>query len=228
MVYGHGVNDMPKGWSSKKNTWNYLVYRKWRSMLERCYSEKFQEKHPTYKECHVCERWLLLSNFVEDFKKIDGYNEEKFLNGELQLDKDIKSNGKNKEYSLDNCILISKSENARQANKTRDNTYLHGRHGENHPMYGRCGENHPMYGRCGENHPNSIKIRQEDKEGNLIKIWNGSGEAERETGINHGNIIQCCKWYACGENKEEWFKIYKYYPVKSAGGYIWKYLEKED
>ena len=81
---------------------------------------------------------------------------------------------------------------------------------------------------CGENHPNSIKIKQEDKQGNLIKIWNASCEAERETRISHTTIIACCKWYACGESLEEWHKIRKSYPNKSAGGFIWKYYTEED
>lgn len=131
MIYDVGINDMPRGWT-RECKWNQLVYRKWYSMFVRCYSEKFHEKRPTYKDCYVCERWLLFSNFISDFKLINGYDEEKFLNGELELDKDIKSNGKNKEYSLENCMLVSALENVKQATKTRDYTF-----GENHPLYGK-------------------------------------------------------------------------------------------
>lgn len=101
-----------------------------------------------------------------------------------------------------------------------------------------CGENNPMYGKhhsektkqlmSGKNNPRSIKIKQEDKKGNLIKIWNSSCEAERETGIEHRNIIACCKWYACGESLEEWHKIRKSSPNKSAGGFIWKYYTEDE
>ena len=232
MICGVGINDMPKGWCSKRK-WNNLVYRKWRSMLMRCYSEKYQKTHPTYKCCTVCERWLLLSNFVEDFPKVDGYNEEKFLNGELVLDKDIKSNGKNKEYSLDNCMLVSAIENAKQAIKTTE--YLRGK---DSPRYGKTlsketkqkisnktkGENNPMFGKHhskeskqkmsikkqGKNHPQARKIAQYDKERNFIKIWNCMMDVQIELGIKHSNICECCR----GKRK-------------TAGGYIWKYVEEE-
>ena len=207
MVCGHGINDMERGWRLE-NEWNNRVYEKWQSMIKRCYSEKVHEKRHTYKNCVVCQRWLLLSNFVEDFKLIDGYNDEKFLNGELELDKDIKSNGQNKEYCLENCILISKSENSKQATKTRDNSYL--------------------YSRTGENNPCSIKIAQYDKKTNeLIKIWNSAHEIERKLNINNGSIIKCCKWFECGEDLKEWYKTHKNHPLKTAGGYIWKYYIEE-
>ena len=203
-VYGKGINDMYKGWRLE-NEWNKRVYKKWQSMLERCYSEKYHEKQPTYKKCSVCERWLSLSNFVEDFKLIDGYDETKFLNGKLELDKDIKTNGANKIYSLDNCVFISKTENVKQANKTRDYTQFQG-----------------------EKHPLSIRIAQYDKQGNLIKIWDGgSYEIKRELGIDQSHIITCCKFWGTNCNKEEWYKTHKMHPLKSCGGFVWKYY-KED
>ena len=203
MVCGHGINDMQYGWRIE-NEWNKRVYRTWHNMLKRCYDEKYHEKQPTYKNCSVYNRWLLLSNFVEDFKLIDGYNEEKFLNGELCLDKDIKSNGTNKEYCLEECMLVSKSENSKQSNKTMDYSSIKG-----------------------ENNPRSIKICQCDKKGNFIKIWNSSMDIKRELGINQSDIIACCKWYACGENLEEWYKTHKKYPHKTARGFIFKYAIEE-
>ena len=196
MVYGHGINDMPKNWTVE-NEWNKRVYKTWINMLKRCYSEKLHEIHTTYKECSVCKKWLILSNFVKEFKLIDGYDEKKFLNGQLQLDKDIKSNGANKEYSLNNCLLVSKTENVRQANKTRDYSNI------------------------------SIKIAQYDRDGNLIKIWNSAMDIERELGIKNGNIITCCKFWKMNCNKEEWFKIHKSRPNKTAGGFIFKYAIEE-
>lgn len=90
------------------------------------------------------------------------------------------------------------------------------------------GQNNPMYGKCGADHPNSIKIAQYDKETNeLIKVWNGSYEIQRKLGIANNHIISCCKFWEIDCDKEEWFKTHKRYPIKSAGGYIWKYV-KED
>ena len=183
--------------------------------------EKYHKKYPTYKNCTVCRRWLLLSNFVDDFKLISGYDKEKFMNGELELDKDIKSNGASKEYSLENCTLISKSENIRQATKTRNNDYLQG---ENNHNYGK---NFSKETRRKMSEAKSIKIAQYDKQGNIIKIWCGSREIQRELGINQGDIIACCKWYACGEDLGEWHKIRKGYPNKTAGGFIFKYAIEE-
>ena len=202
MVYGHGINDTSRGWMTA-NDKNQRIYRTWKNMLCRCYSEKYQEKHPTYKGCSVCNNWLMLSNFIRDLKFIDGYDEEKFLNGNLCLDKDIKSNGENKEYSLNNCLWVSSAENIRQAIKTREDNYFKNK-----------------------NNPCSIKIAQYDKNGNIIKIWSSSREIQRELGINQGDIITCCKWYACGEDLEEFHKIRKGYPHKTVKNFIFKYAEE--
>ena len=198
---------MQYGWASE-NELNKRVYKTWLHMLERCYSEKYHKRQPSYVGCLVCDDWLTLSNFVRDFKLIDGYDEEKFLSGELCLDKDIKSNGVNKKYSLENCMLVSKTENVKQAMKTKDNGYLHNR--------------------TGENHHRSIKIVQYDKQNNFIKVWDSSYEIQRETGIKQSSIITCCKWYLCGENLEEWYKVHKRNPLKSAGGFIFKYYEEDN
>ena len=32
---------------------DYKAYKTWCSMIERCYSEKYHEKFPTYKDCYV-------------------------------------------------------------------------------------------------------------------------------------------------------------------------------
>ena len=214
IVYGNGINDMPRGWTSE-NKRNYKIYRTWQSMLARCYSEKYQERHPTYKDCSVCDRWLYLSNFIEDFESIDGYAEEKFLNGELELDKDLKSNGNNHKYSLENCTWISHIENVKQAMKTRNYSNMKG-------------ENNPMYGKHGKDNPLSIKIAQYDKNENLIKIWDSTMDIERELKIANQSIITCCKFWEIGCNKEEWFETHKRAPRKKAGGYIWRYYKKDD
>lgn len=67
-------------------------YLRWHDMINRCYNEKFHEKHPQYKGCTVCEEWLNYSNF-----KI-WYDQNKIVGMKLDLDKDILFKG-NKEYS---------------------------------------------------------------------------------------------------------------------------------
>ena len=91
-------------------------YKCWKDMVRRCYSAKFQEKHPTYKGCSVCDEWLYYPNF----KKWYDENYYKINNKTSQLDKDILIKG-NKVYSPNICVfvpnfinsLFTKSQNSR-------------------------------------------------------------------------------------------------------------------
>lgn len=223
-VQGHGINDMPYGWASE-NEWNERVYRKWTHMLVRCYNENYHKTHPKYKDCTVCERWLTLSNFVEDFEKIDGYDREKFLNGELVLDKDIKSGKrgeKNKQYIMIECLLTTQGENSKEAMRTREYHELSeetkrklseankGKQRSEETKQ-KISENNAktMQGKFGSDNPNSKRVAQYNKQTKkLIKIWDSIMDVERELGINPGNISSCCKG-----------------KLKSAGGFVWKYVE---
>jgi len=49
-----------------------------------------------------------------------------------------------------------------------------------------------MLGKKGKLCPNSKKIKQYDKLGNLIKIWNSTMDIERELNIIHNNVSSCC------------------------------------
>ena len=234
MVQGHGINDMERGWA-KENKWNYKVYRTWSHMLERCYSEKYHKKQPSYIDCLVSNRWLLLSNFVEDFPKIDGYDRENFLDGKLELDKDIKSDGKNKEYSLENCMLVSKIDNIKHSNKymTISNEAKEKiskkakerlKNKENIPMYGK----HHSEESKRKNMENHIcyKVMQFNLDGTSARVepYNSISEASRITGISKANIHRCCEYYLLGE--KEYLKKYKY-ATRKAGGFIWKYYNED-
>ena len=70
-------------------------------MLERCYSQKTQEKHTTYKECSVSEEWYNFQNFAEWMDK--NYNYETMQ--KWHLDKDILFKG-NKIYSPERCAFV--------------------------------------------------------------------------------------------------------------------------
>lgn len=61
----------------------------------------------------------------------------------------------------------------------------------------------------GKEHNKTKRIEQYDLKNNFIKIWYGSYEIERNLGINHSQIINCCK------NRQ-----------KTSGGFIWKYREE--
>lgn len=223
IVCEHGINDMYCGWSTE-NEWNKRVYKKWRDMIQRVYSNNYIDKHPTYIMCTMQLELHWLSYFVEHIEEIEGYDYERFMDGELVLDKDIKSNGENKEYSINNCMFTTDKENVKQAMKTRDNTQFQG---ENNPMWGKghlmTGENNHMYGKHhtdevkrkisdahkGEKHHSAKKVIQYTKDGKFIKIWDYIKQASDELGVNPNNISSCCR----GKRK-------------SAGGFMWRYAEE--
>ena len=74
-------------------------YEKWQGMLQRCYDPKLHAKYPTYKDCYVCDEWLVFSNFK-------AWMEGQVWQG-LELDKDIKFQG-NKLYSPETCKFVPK------------------------------------------------------------------------------------------------------------------------
>lgn len=98
LVYGVGVNDAGYVFDTTINGRRVRcpAYRSWKNMLERCYSEKFHHRNPTYAEVRVCDEWLSFMAFrkwwVENH--VDGW----------QLDKDLLSD--NRIYSPEACIFV--------------------------------------------------------------------------------------------------------------------------
>ena len=119
-VYGIGTLGTFKDGSkpkTKKDGKHTREYKLWQSMLMRCYSKKYHEKQPTYKDCTVCQRWLVFVNFLEDLPLIENYELWRDNpNSRVCLDKDIKVKG-NKVYSLDTCKFVSNSDNAKESIK---------------------------------------------------------------------------------------------------------------
>lgn len=113
-VCGVAYNDMPKGWAATSEE-NTRIYQVWASMIKRCYSDKSLAHSPSYKDCTVCDRWLVFSNFVEDVKQLEGYQEWLNNKGQYSLDKDIKL-GRCKTYSPEHCCFVEKKENTRERN----------------------------------------------------------------------------------------------------------------
>lgn len=101
LVLGVGINDVPT--PTRSGNIRNDAYRIWKSMLERCYSDKYHQKEPAYIGCSVCDDWIRFSNFKRWFDKnyVDGY----------QLDKDILVKG-NKVYSPDTCCFVPREINA--------------------------------------------------------------------------------------------------------------------
>lgn len=113
LVRGVGINDADyivqkwdywyeNGKRKQKLVWGCPYYSRWLNMLTRCYSEREQERQPTYKGCYVYEPWLTFSNFKLWMEKQDWEG--------MQLDKDILFEG-NKEYHPDKCVFVHKRVN---------------------------------------------------------------------------------------------------------------------
>lgn len=114
LVCGVGINDADyavrkyeetgyvDGKRKQRLVWECPYYRAWVSMLKRCYSDKVQDKNPTYKGCSVSEEWLLFSNFRAWMLMQDWEGK--------QLDKDLLIEG-NKVYSEGTCVFVTKTVN---------------------------------------------------------------------------------------------------------------------
>lgn len=89
------------GYLGSKVPTDKYISAMWENMFSRCYSKKEIEKHPTYKDCYVCEEWFCYSTFYSWFK------DNKWGNNDLKLvpDKDILMKG-NKVYSPNTVILV--------------------------------------------------------------------------------------------------------------------------
>ena len=116
-IYGIGELGLMKDGSkpkTKKNGKHTREYELWKAMLTRCYSDKYHEKQPTYKDCTVCNRWLVFANFLEDLPLIENYKLWRDNpNSRVSLDKDSKIQG-NKVYSLKTVKFISSSDNTKE------------------------------------------------------------------------------------------------------------------
>lgn len=103
-IYGVGINDADYVTNPVINGKRRMChfYRKWLSMLNRCYNEKYLTEKPTYKDCFVCDEWLIFSNFKAWMIKQDWEGKE--------LDKDLLVLG-NKVYSPETCLFVSRDLN---------------------------------------------------------------------------------------------------------------------
>lgn len=95
MICGVGINDII-GSTNKKHP-DYVVYKFWKNMITRSYSNYTHNLQPTYIGTIVCDEWKYISNFKEWF----------FLNYKegYQLDKDI-IDGTSKIYSPQTCAFV--------------------------------------------------------------------------------------------------------------------------
>tara|TARA_R110002096_G_scaffold212259_1_gene399629 strand:- start:517 stop:1083 length:567 start_codon:yes stop_codon:yes gene_type:complete len=103
-LYGIGIND------AEQVVTYCPYYRRWASMLTRCYGVDFKIYHSPYYGCSVCDEWLTFTTFKKWMKQQD-------WKGKC-LDKDMLKHGNNV-YGPDNCIFISQRLNSSIQNKPK-------------------------------------------------------------------------------------------------------------
>ena len=135
-VTKHEVIDYADGKRKRKQVWYCPYYRVWQSMLQRCYSEKWQERYPTYKGCSVSEEWHTFSNFK-------AWMEKQQWEGK-QLDKDILFEG-NKVYSPEACVFVTRKTNMFTTDRgAARGKWLIGAHWDKEKAKFRAGCNNPF------------------------------------------------------------------------------------
>ena len=101
--YAHsvrGIGVLGAKYQSKVNGVLTKEYMLWCRMLERCYSNTYKKKYPTYEGCEVSENFKSYEYFYEWCNKQVG-----FCNEGWQLDKDLLIKG-NKTYSENTCVFL--------------------------------------------------------------------------------------------------------------------------
>ena len=97
-VYGVGISGTK--YPPTINDVKTKEYGLWQNMLERCYSDTFKKRRPTYGGCEVSENLKYYEYFYEWCHSQIGFGNESW-----QLDKDLLVKG-NKVYSENTCVFI--------------------------------------------------------------------------------------------------------------------------
>ena len=95
-----GIGVLGAKYPSRVNGIQTKEYNLWQHMLQRCYSDTFKKKNPTYEGCEASENFKYYEYFYEWCNKQIGFDNEGW-----HLDKDLLVKG-NKVYSEDSCVFI--------------------------------------------------------------------------------------------------------------------------
>ena len=109
-VFGVGI--LGTKYPSKVNGVKTKEYVLWCHMLERCYSDGFKKKNPTYEGCEVSDKFKSYEYFYEWCHKQVGFG-----NDGWHLDKDLLIKG-NKVYSESTCVFIPQEINSLLTKRT--------------------------------------------------------------------------------------------------------------
>ena len=96
----HGVGIIGAKYPATVSGVQTKEYEIWQNMLQRCYSDDFKKKRPTYEGCEVSDKFKSYEYFYEWCHKQIGFGNQGW-----QLDKDLLVKG-NKVYSETTCIFI--------------------------------------------------------------------------------------------------------------------------
>ena len=159
----YGVGYLGLNGNHFKNGKKTREYQVWQGMIARCYDGK--ERHKTYENVTVCDRWHNYSLFLEDLPLIKNYEYWKnHPNEKISLNKDfyytelgIKTDCK--EYSLLTTRFITKPENSKESAERSE----------------------------------LGKPKKRVKCIETQAIYESIQQASRETGIPHSNIIKVCQ-----------------------------------
>ena len=114
LVFGVGLNDVDFEVVSRGN--QIWQYRLWKNMLNRCFSEKEKQRHPTYRDVTCCDEWLSFANFFEWINKEVDYGGKR---DNFDLDKDLLVKG-NKTYSPEFCSFVPAAVNKLLTDRSND------------------------------------------------------------------------------------------------------------
>ena len=98
-IFGVGINDSDYVTQSISGTCPFYIT--WRGMIQRCFSAKWLNKYPSYRDTTVCDEWLTFSNFKAWMETQDWEGKS--------LDKDLLGDGNL--YSPETCYFISQKLN---------------------------------------------------------------------------------------------------------------------